>query len=131
MGPAGLPQKAGNTKEAKWPFNGKAPTVSAVEALNEIQKLEELLGYHGRRLTEAHLGIPVDRRHRKEAPRRTFRATYGQILEAEKALRLTWRKLRRADFSPLVDAATQPTAEASVQMALPLAVNGNGADLHA
>ena len=106
--------------------NGRAPTVSPVEALEEIRKLEDLLGSTQRRLLETHLGIPVDRRCKTERPRKAFRATHARLLEAERAVRLTWRRLRAADFSPLVDAATRPEVEA--QMTLPLPANSNGSN---
>ena len=109
--------------------NGKAPAVSAVEALEELGKLEPLLGSTASRLLETHLGIPVDRRCKRERPRKAFRETHARLLESERALRLTWRKLRAADFSPLLEAATRPEAEAPVQMPL-CNVNCNGAVGH-
>jgi len=114
----------------KMSTNDKAPTVAAVEALNEVQRVEDLLGNTARRLLKAHLGIPVDRRCKREQPRKAFGATHARLLEAERALRLTWRKLRAADFSPLVEAATRPVVEDSIQPSLPFA-NGNGAAVHA
>ena len=107
----------------KWESPDRVP----VEALNEVQKLEHLLGSTASRLLETHLGIPVDRRCKKERPRKAFRATHARLLEAERAVRLTWRKLRSADLSPLVEAATRPEVEAG-QMTLPLAANSNGSN---